>query len=88
MMTRREDMPRVVATMMWKAPGLVLRGGFAYLRIKRRAKRSSRHFMRGLVRGGMPPEIARSLSHKYTTKLSIKRLIGGLDSHRHSEQER
>jgi hypothetical protein len=87
-MTRREDGPRIVATMMWEAPGLVLRGGFAYLRIKRQAKRSSRHFMRGLVRGGMSPEVARSLSQKYATRLSIRRFIGGLGSHRHSVRER
>jgi len=80
-MTRREDIPRVVATMVWEAPGLVLRGGFAYLRIKGQAKKSSRHFMRGLLRGGMPPELARSLSQKYTTKLGIRRFIGGLGSH-------
>lgn len=80
-MTRRENVPKIVATVMWEAPGLVLRGGFAYLRIKRRAKSSSRHFMRGLVRGGMPPEVARSLSQKYAPKLSIKGFIGGLGSH-------
>ena len=80
-MTRREDIPRVVATVIWEAPGLVFRGGFAYLRIKRQARRNSRHFKRGLLRGGMPPEIARSLSQKYTTKLGIRRFFGGLGSH-------
>lgn len=81
-MTDREELPKVVASIMWAIPGLVLRSGFAYLRMKRRAKRSSRDFMKGLMKGGMPPEMARALSEKYAMKLSIRSFIGGLGRRR------
>lgn len=87
-MTDREDMPRVVAAIMWNSPGLVLRGGFAYLRMKRRAKRSARHFMSGLIRGGMSPEMARRLSDKYAVNLSIRAFIGGFGSSKGPPRER
>ncbi len=87
-MTDREDMPKVIATIMWTSPGLALRSGFAYLRMRKRAQRSSQHFMEGLIRGGMPPEVARQLSDKYAVDLSIKRFIGGLGTSRAATHER
>jgi len=78
-MTDRVDLPKLIATIMWTAPGPTIKGGFAYLRMKRMAKRSSRRFMDGLLKGGMPPEMARDLSEKYTSSLSIRDMIGGLD---------
>ncbi|MBN1678206.1 MAG: hypothetical protein JW880_06665 [Candidatus Thermoplasmatota archaeon] len=77
-MTDREDMPKVIATIMWTSPGLVLRSGFAYLRMRKMARRSSQQFMDALIRGGIPPEMARQLSDKYAVDLSVKRLVGGL----------
>lgn len=81
-MTDREDVPKVVAAIMWTSPGLVVKSGFAFLRMKRRAKMCSQHFMDGLIRGGMPPEMARQLSDKYSVELSIKSFISGLGGHR------
>lgn len=87
-MTDREDMPKVVAAIMWTSPGLVFRSGFAYLRMRRRAKVSSQHFMSGLIRGGMAPEMARQLSDKYAVDLSIRAFIGGLGSSKAPPHER
>jgi len=75
-MTDREDLPKVVASIMWTAPGLVLRSGFAYLRMKSSAKKSSQRFMDGLVKGGMSPEMARRLSEKYAVELRARRFFG------------
>lgn len=87
-MTDREDLPKVVAAIMWMSPGLAVRGGFAYLRMKKMARRSSQHFMDGLIRGGMPPEMARRLSEKYSVDISIRSFIGGLGGSRGQAHER
>jgi len=87
-MTDREDIPKVVAAIMWMSPGLVVRGGFAYLKMKQRAKKSSQHFMEGLIRGGMSPEMARQLSDKYAVDLNIRKVINGLGSSREPTHER
>lgn len=78
MTTERTDPPTVVATLIWSAPGLVLRGGVAYLRMKSRARVSADRLRASLVNSGMPPERARQLSEGYGADLSITKLLGEL----------
>lgn len=82
MTTEESDTPKVVATIMWTSPGLVLRSGLAYLRMKRLARESSDRFRSSLESSGMPPERARQLSDEYGTDLSISRFMGGFVKHK------
>ena len=80
--TERTDTPKVVATVLWSSPGLVLRSGVAYLRMKRLARVSSDRFRASLESSGMPPERARQLSENYGVDLSISKLISSLGKHK------
>lgn len=81
MRTRRsedEDIPKLVASIMVTVPGLTIKSGFAYLRLRRKAHQSSKAMMSSMVREGIPEEYARRLSEAYAEDISIKRFIRGV----------
>lgn len=80
--TEKTDTPTVVAAVLWNSPGLVLRSGVAYLRMKRLARESSSRLMASLVESGMPADRARQLTDEYGTDLSITRLMAGFGKHK------
>jgi hypothetical protein len=77
-----EDLPRVMATVIWSVPPLVLRLGTTYLKMRLDAKRAGQLFYRELIDGGMPKEAAQELRDEYVSTLDIRRLMkemGGFD---------
>ncbi len=73
----RGDIPKIVATVGVKIPGLMLRFGVAYLRMKRDSNRASKRFTSRLEREGLPPELAKKLGESYGSELSIRKLLSG-----------
>ncbi len=73
---QKPDKVKLFASVMAYAPWLVLRIGIAYLRMKRRANRTSKIFERGLLTHGMAPEMAHKLAISYEGDLSIRRFVG------------
>ncbi len=73
---QKPDKVKVFANILAYAPWLVLRVGIAYLRMKRHVNRTSRSFEKGLLSGGMSPEMARRLTNSYGSDLSIRKLVG------------
>lgn len=71
-----DDVPKLVASIIVAVPGLTLKSGFAYLRLRRKAHKNSRMMMNSMIREGVPEEYARRLSDKYAADLSIKRFLG------------
>ncbi len=74
----REDVPKIMAAVMWTAPGLVFRTGFAYLRMRRDLQKSAREFYKSMIDAGMPVEQARQLREKYEDGLSTHGLMKSL----------
>jgi len=59
------DVPKMVASIMVQAPPLVLKLGFTYLTMKRRARKCARKMEAMMTASGMPEELAHRLSTKY-----------------------
>jgi len=78
MRTEREDLPKIVASVMVAVPGLGIRTGIIYLKTKRRLHKNAKHVMKGMIEGGMPEEIARSLANSYEEELSVRRIVRGI----------
>lgn len=74
----RPDVPKILAAIMWTAPGLTIRTGFAYLRMRRDLQKSARVFYQGMIDAGMPIEQARQLREKYADNLSTHSLAKSL----------
>ena len=75
----REDLPMIMASVMYSVPSLVLRTGWAYLRMKKRAQRASKSIEREFVSGGIPPEYAEKLAAQYAKDLSIRKMMREMD---------
>jgi len=74
-----EELPKIVASVMSTVPTLVLRSGWAYLRMKKRAQRASKQIEREFVSGGIPPEFAEKLAEQFASDLSVRRMIRQID---------
>ena len=75
MSEQRDDLPKLVAAITLTIPKIALGTGFAYLKMKRKAKKSARLFEKGLVNSGLPPTMARELALNFETELSIRKMI-------------
>ncbi len=61
-------------------PGMIVRLGISFLRMKRQVNRSAKSFCREMVRNGVPPEDAKKLTDEYTSISSFRhwlREVGG-----------
>jgi len=78
----KADIPKMVATAMTVAPGLTIRLGFSYLRMKRRSRVVSKAFRVKLEQDGVPPDLAKRLEDEYCSEISIRKFLdmkgGGL----------
>jgi hypothetical protein len=72
---REGDLPKKVAVLMISIPSVALRTGFVYLRTKRRARKSARKVMKGMIESGIPPELARKLADEYEAQLSLRTIM-------------
>lgn len=70
-----EDLPKIVAYIMVKSPGGILKTGRAYLRMKKRAQKTSKGLEKSMVDNGLPPEMARQLASAYGADLSITNIM-------------
>jgi hypothetical protein len=77
MSEHRDDLPKLVAAITLTIPKIALGTGFAFLKMKRRAKKSAKLFEKGLVNSGLSPTMAHGLAVKYETDLSIRKMISG-----------
>ncbi len=75
MSEHQEDLPKLVAAITITIPKIALGTGFAYLKMKRKARKSAKLFEKGLVNSGLPPTMAHGLAAKYETDLSIRKMI-------------
>ena len=57
------------------APGLVIRIGMQYLRMRRSANKARGRFYRELIKGGMPIDDARILADEYASLASVRNLV-------------
>ncbi len=76
MSEHRDDLPKLVAAITMTIPKIALGTGFAYLKMKRKARKSAKLFEKGLVSNGLPPEMAHNLALNYGTEISIRKMIG------------
>lgn len=74
-----EDIPKIVASVMSAVPTLVIRTGWAYLRMKKRAQKASKEIEREFVANGIPPKFAEKLAEQYASELSIRKMMGQMD---------
>jgi hypothetical protein len=74
MKKENEDLPTIAASILMMAPNLA-RGGWAYLKMKKRAQRSSKALERSMVYNGLPPEIARDLAGEFGEVMSITSMM-------------
>ena len=70
-----EDKVKTLAAVVATVPRLVVSVGWSYLKMKRRAKKSSRQLMRAMVEGGMPEHLAKELADGYAVEISARDLI-------------
>jgi len=71
-MTEQEDLPKIMASIAVTVPMLAWKVGWAYLKAKKKRQRTAKHFTKGLVEGGIPPEVARLLADQYEGELSLR----------------
>ena len=77
MSEHQDDLPKLVAAITLTLPKIALGTGFAYLKMKRKARKSAKLFEKGLVNSGLSPTMAHGLAVKYETDLSIRKMISG-----------
>jgi hypothetical protein len=73
----RPDLPKILGTIGAKAPGMVIRLGFSYLRHKRGTQRAYKTFVSTLERSGVPEGFAKELGDMYTSDISVRKLMSG-----------
>ena len=75
MYDKEQDLPKIVASIGWMIPSLTIKTGWAYLRMKKRAQKSSKSLEKSMVENGMPPAMAKELASKYGDDLSITNMM-------------
>jgi len=75
-MTEQEDLPKIMASIAVTVPALAWKVGWAYLKAKKQRQRNAKYLTKGMVDGGMPPEIAHHLSEEFEAELSLRSLAG------------
>ncbi len=73
--TPKNEELRMVASIVPKLPGLVMKFLWAYMVFKRRMKRSARAFKKGLIKNGMDKKLAKQLAESYEIDFSIRKLM-------------
>ncbi len=74
-MPNREDIPRLVGTVIAKSPKLVLKIGLRYLRAKKKAQRAEAIFRGRLEAAGMDPQEVERLAEMYSSTVSLRQLM-------------
>jgi hypothetical protein len=75
MTDKDQDLPKIIASIGWMIPSLTIRTGWAYLRMKKRAQRSSNEMRRVMESNGVPPEMAKELASNFGEELSLTKMM-------------
>jgi hypothetical protein len=70
-----KDLPKIIASIGWMIPSLTIKTGWAYLRMKKKAQKSSKEIRRVMVNNGVPPEVARELASDFGEELSLTKMM-------------
>ena len=65
----------MMASILPKLPRLLIKFLWAYMRFKRKMKRSARAMKRGMIKNGMPRDLAKKLAESYEIDFSIRKLM-------------
>ena len=71
MSKNKEDLPKIVASITMLIPSLAFRTGWAYLKMKKQAQRTSKGIEKSMVLNGVPPGMAHELAGEFGEGLSI-----------------
>lgn len=74
-MSRREELPKLLAIVLSKSPKMLLKLSWRYLKVKKQAQRAEKAFRQQLEEGGMDPETAARLAERYSSTASLRQLI-------------
>lgn len=74
-MPGREDLPKIVGTVIAKSPKVLLKLTWRYLKMKKQAQRAERTFRQRLEASGMDPTTAARFAERYTSTVSIRHLM-------------
>ncbi len=70
-----QDLPKIVASIGWMIPSLTFKTGWAYLKMKKQAQRSSKTLQNVMVSNGIPPEMAKELASNFGEDLSLTKMM-------------
>lgn len=71
----REDVARYVGIALRKGPKVMLKIGWRYLKVKKKAQRAEALFRERLLASGMDADQADRLSERYSSTVSIRQLL-------------
>lgn len=74
-----QDLPEIVAAVIAMVPPLVLRTGWAYLKMRKRAQKVSKQLERQFIEGGIPSEYAGRLAEQFESDMSLTKMIRRMD---------
>ena len=70
-----DEMRRTIGVVLAKGPRVVLKIGWRFLRVKKKAQRAEIQFRKKLMASGMDREMAYRLADKYASTVSIRQLL-------------
>jgi len=79
MSEQKEDLPKILASVAWMVPTLALRTGWAYLKMKKKAQKTTKWVERSMVDNGIPSEIARQLADQFAEDMSVHNWMKSMD---------
>lgn len=71
----KEQIPEVVAIFLARMPWIFWTLLTSYLRMKKQAKIAGREFHGALIKNGVPPSMARELTHDYSEMFSLSTIM-------------
>jgi hypothetical protein len=70
-----DDLRRTIGVVLAKSPRIILKVGWRYLRVKKKAQRAEIQFRKKLMASGMDQETAYKLADKYASTVSIRQFL-------------
>ncbi|MCK5038496.1 MAG: hypothetical protein KAS16_05305 [Thermoplasmata archaeon] len=67
----------MAASVLPRLPGLLIKFLWAYMRFKRKMKRSARAMKKGMIKNGMDRKLAKKLAEAYEIDFSLRKLMKG-----------
>ena len=74
-MSENSEGIRTAVVAMSRMPKMVIKFLFTFMRFKRRAKKSAKHFRKAMIRNGMDRKLAKELAEAYEVTFSVRELM-------------